>query len=74
MADLGLPREFAGIAGGPVPASHVLARRIGGAVELHGSSVYFESPNELISPPEKNVPMMFPRVIGNSRREGCISS
>ena len=29
-----------------------------------------ESPNEVISRPEKNVPMMFPRVIGRSRCEG----
>jgi hypothetical protein len=33
-----------------------------------------ESPNEVISPPEKNVPMMFPRVIGRSRCDGCVSS
>src|SRR5215831_4889933 len=34
VADLGLPRESGGIAGGPIPASHVLACRIGHAVEL----------------------------------------
>src|SRR5215475_145617 len=34
VADLGLPRESGGIAGGPVPTSHVLACRIGRAVEL----------------------------------------
>lgn len=28
-----------------------------------------ESPNEVISPPEKNVPLMFPHVIGRSRCE-----
>src|SRR5262245_54989138 len=34
VADLSLPRESGGIAGGPVPTSHVLACRIGRAVEL----------------------------------------
>ena len=33
-----------------------------------------ESPNEVISPPEKKVPMMFPRVMGRSRCDGCDSS
>src|SRR5262245_8935585 len=34
VANLGLPRESGGIAGGPVPTSHVLACRIGRAIEL----------------------------------------
>jgi hypothetical protein len=41
-----------------------------------GSSVqrHCESPNEVMSPPGKNVPMMLPRVIGRSRCDGCDSS
>ena len=33
-----------------------------------------DNPNELMSPPEKNVPMMLPRVIGRSKRDGWDSS
>ena len=33
-----------------------------------------ESPKELISPPEKKVPIKLPRVIGRSRCDGCDSS
>src|SRR4029453_4403720 len=34
----------------------------------------WESPKELISPPEKKVPIKLPRVIGRSRCDGCDSS
>jgi hypothetical protein len=33
-----------------------------------------DNPNELMSPPEKNVPMILPRVTGKSRCDGCDSS
>ena len=48
------------------------------STNLHRSAwreeVQCDSPKELMSPPEKNVPMILPRVIGRSRCDGCDSS
>jgi len=38
------------------------------------SNLLAARPERADSPPEKNVPMMFPRVIGSSRCDGCDSS